>query len=95
VFLEAALAGKPTIGGRVGGVPVAIADGETGVLVDGRSRREVAAAAVRLLCDRGYARVLGQQGRTRVLRDFDGRRQHAQFEEVVRVVLADRRSAGP
>jgi phosphatidylinositol alpha-1,6-mannosyltransferase len=91
VFLEAALAGKPAIGGRVGGVPEAIADGETGVLVDGRSPREVAGAAVRLLCDRGYARALGQQGRARVLRDFDGRRQHAQFEEVVRVALADAR----
>lgn len=91
VFLEAALAGKPTIGGRVGGVPEAIAAGDTGLLVDGRSSREVAAAAVRLLCDRGYASTLGQQGRARVLREFDGRRQHAQFEEVVRVVLADAR----
>ena len=35
VFLEAAAAGKPTIGGRSGGVPEAVEDGVTGLLVDG------------------------------------------------------------
>jgi phosphatidylinositol alpha-1,6-mannosyltransferase len=89
VFLEAALAGKPAIGGRVGGVPEAIADGESGLLVDGSSAAEVAAATVRLLRDPAGAAELGARGRARALREFDGRRQHAQFEDVVRAVLAE------
>ncbi len=89
VFLEAALAGKPAIGGRVGGVPEAIAEGESGLLVDGSSPGEVAAATVRLLCDRALAADLGARGRARALREFDGRRQHAEFEKVVRAVLAE------
>jgi phosphatidylinositol alpha-1,6-mannosyltransferase len=90
VFLEAALAGKPVIGGRAGGVPEAVADGESGVLVDGHSTVAVARAAVRLLCDRGYAADLGARGRARVVREFDGRRQHAQLDAVIHHVLASR-----
>ncbi len=89
VFLEAALAGKPAIGGRVGGVPEAIADGVSGLLVDGSSTAEVAEATVRLLCDRAWAADLGARGRERALREFDGRRQHAELEQVVRAVLAE------
>jgi phosphatidylinositol alpha-1,6-mannosyltransferase len=87
VFLEAALAGKPVIGGMAGGVPEAVADQESGMLVDGRSADAVASAAVRLLCDRQYAAELGARGRARVLREFDGRRQHAELDAVIRRVL--------
>ena len=37
VFLEAASAGLPTVAGRAGGVGEAVAEGETGFIVDGRS----------------------------------------------------------
>ena len=37
VFLEAGACGKAVIGGKAGGVPDAIRDGETGFLVDGTS----------------------------------------------------------
>lgn len=86
VFLEAALAGKAVVGGRVGGVPEAVLDGETGVLVDGRSPGEVAEAVTRLLGDPAEAARLGARGRERALTDFDGRRQHEQFEAVLRAV---------
>jgi phosphatidyl-myo-inositol dimannoside synthase len=86
VFLEAALAGKAVVGGRVGGVPDAVVDGETGLLVDGRSSAEVARAVVRLLCDPALATRLGTRGRQRALAEFDGRRQHEQFENVLRTV---------
>jgi phosphatidylinositol alpha-1,6-mannosyltransferase len=86
VFLEAALAGKAVVGGRIGGVPDAVIDGETGLLVDGRSAAEVARAVVRLLRDPALAARLGAQGRQRALAEFDGRRQHEQFERVLRAV---------
>jgi phosphatidylinositol alpha-1,6-mannosyltransferase len=63
VFLEAGACGVPVVGGRAGGVPDAIRDGETGLLVDGERPDEVAAAVVRLLTDRALARAMGEKGR--------------------------------
>jgi phosphatidyl-myo-inositol dimannoside synthase len=70
VFLEAGACGLPVVGGRSGGIPDAVAEGETGLLVDGTQPDEVAAACVRLLKDRSLARLLGTKSRERVLREF-------------------------
>jgi phosphatidylinositol alpha-1,6-mannosyltransferase len=90
VFLEAALAGKPVVGGLLGGVPEAVSNGETGLLVDGRSPEAVAGAIVRLLCDPATAAKMGERGKARVLADFDGRRQHQQMSELLAAVAASR-----
>ena len=72
VFLEAALHGKPTIGGRNGGVPDAIADGETGWLANTDDGADDVARAMRcLLADPARARAFGARGRARALHDFD------------------------
>jgi phosphatidyl-myo-inositol dimannoside synthase len=65
VFLEAAAAGKPTVGGRSGGVVEAIAEGETGLLVSGTDVNELAHAIQRLLQDRELRNRLGGGGRGR------------------------------
>lgn len=88
VFLEAGLAGKPVVAGRAGGAPEAVVDGETGLLVDGRSPSEVAGAVGRLLADPALAARLGENGRARVRRQFNGREQHDQFAGVLRTVLS-------
>lgn len=62
VFLEAGACGKPVIGGRAGGVPEAIIDGETGLLVDGTSSAEIGAACIRLLADTKLAQGMGAKG---------------------------------
>lgn len=51
VFLEANACGRAVIGGRAGGAVEAVRDGETGLLVDGWSVAEIAAAINRLLGD--------------------------------------------
>lgn len=70
VFLEAALAGLPVIAGRSGGAPEAVQDGVTGLLVDPHRTEEVSAAIHRLLDDGALRKRLGENGRIRVLRDF-------------------------
>jgi glycosyltransferase involved in cell wall biosynthesis len=71
VFLEAALHGKPTIGGKNGGVPDAIADGETGWLADTSDGPDDVARVMRcLLANPARARAFGASGRERALRDF-------------------------
>jgi len=71
VFLEAALHGKPTIGGRNGGVADAVEDGVTGWLADTSIGPEDVARAMReLLADPARASAFGARGRVRALRDF-------------------------
>ena len=70
VYLEAALAGRPALAGASGGVPDAVVDEETGLLVDPLSVPAVTAAALRLLDDPELADSLGERARRRAERDF-------------------------
>jgi phosphatidylinositol alpha-1,6-mannosyltransferase len=54
--------------GDSGGAREALVDGETGLLVDGRSVPEVAAAVGTLLAEPELAAKMGDAGRERVLR---------------------------
>jgi phosphatidylinositol alpha-1,6-mannosyltransferase len=71
VFLEAALSGRPAIGGRSGGAIDAIVDGVTGLLVDPNSGVAFTEAAHRLLSDSALAGRMGAAAKERGLRDFD------------------------
>ncbi len=70
VFLEANACGKAVVGGRSGGVPDAIVDGVTGLLVNPHDPEDIAQALGRLLTNRELASRLGQQGYGRVVRNF-------------------------
>jgi phosphatidyl-myo-inositol dimannoside synthase len=76
-FMEAAACGKPSVGGRTGGIAEAVVDGETGLLVDPDSPDEIADAVIRLLTDTDLANRMGMAGRRRVVSDF----QYAQIAE--------------
>jgi phosphatidylinositol alpha-1,6-mannosyltransferase len=69
VFLEAAACGKPTVGGRSGGIPDAVCEGHTGLLVDPLSTDDTAGALARLLTDPGLASEQGNNGRDWVARE--------------------------
>lgn len=60
VFLEAAACGKPSVAGRTGGVPEAVRDGETGVLIDSFDSVCLAGALIDLLNRPERIRSLGQ-----------------------------------
>jgi len=68
VYLEAAAYGKPVVAGNVAGALDAVADGETGLLVDPTDERAVADALTRLLSDRELARRMGVAGAERAKR---------------------------
>jgi len=70
VYLEAALAELPAIGGRSSGAEDAIVDGETGLLVDGTSVDAVGDAILSLLEDPERAAAMGARGRQRALDEF-------------------------
>ncbi len=62
VYLEAGACGKPVVGARTGGVPDAVRDGETGILVDEGDHDTAAAAIVSILRDPGLAAQMGAAG---------------------------------
>jgi len=70
VFLEANACEVPVIGGRSGGVPDAIADGKSGLLVNGDSQDEIADAVIHLLTKPEIAQEMGRFGRQRVCREL-------------------------
>ena len=70
VFLEAAAAGRPVVAGDSGGAAEAVADGETGLVVDGRHPGAVAKAVAGLLATPARAEAMGKAGRARVERLF-------------------------
>lgn len=65
-LVEAGACGIPVVGGRSGGIPDAIREGETGLLVDPGRPDEVARAVGGLLDDTTAARRLGSGGRQAV-----------------------------
>jgi len=77
VFLEAAACGLPVVAGRSGGAPDAVRDGETGVLVDGSSARDVADAVGALLSDPAGATAMGARGREWVEQEWSWERSVA------------------
>jgi phosphatidyl-myo-inositol dimannoside synthase len=74
VFLEAALAGRPSIAGASGGIPEVVVDGKTGVLVNPSSPIAIADAAISLLENPEFADQLGSQGRSRAQSEFTWKR---------------------
>jgi phosphatidylinositol alpha-1,6-mannosyltransferase len=90
VFLEAAATGRPAIGGNTGGVPEAIADGETGVLVGGTDAGELAAAIQQLAGSEAMRLSMGMVGRERVCRHFTWERAADEVQRVHRRVAAER-----
>jgi len=70
VFLEAAACEVPSIGGRSGGIPDAVVEGETGWLVDPHDDAAIANAMIESLRSAEETRRRGINARQRVLREL-------------------------
>jgi phosphatidyl-myo-inositol dimannoside synthase len=86
VFLEAAATERASVAGRSGGAGEAVADGETGLLVQGAEPKAVALAVGRLLRDRERAAAMGRAGRRRVLESYTWRAQAGRLAAILRRV---------
>lgn len=83
VYLEASATGLPVVAGASGGAPDAVLDGESGVVVDGRSVPAVAAAVAELLGDPRRARAMGEKGRSWVEREWRWELQAARLDDLL------------
>ncbi len=68
--LDAMAAALPVVATRAGGLPEAVADGETGLLCPPRDPAALATAITALLADPARARHMGEAGRRRVRAEF-------------------------
>jgi phosphatidylinositol alpha-1,6-mannosyltransferase len=84
VFLEAGLMGRPSVGTYSGGIPEAVTDKVTGLLVKEGNIDELAAALHALVSDEGLREELGRNARARVLRDFTWKVTATRLEEILR-----------
>jgi phosphatidylinositol alpha-1,6-mannosyltransferase len=82
-FVEASAYGKPVIAGRSGGVTDAVANGETGFLVDPNDAGEIKRKLVALLDDETLREQLAKAGRARVATKFGLRSQSEKLKEVM------------
>jgi glycosyltransferase involved in cell wall biosynthesis len=63
VILEAMASGLPVVASGISGIPLAVEEGETGLLVPEKDPKALAAALRRLLSAPGLAREMGERGR--------------------------------
>ena len=68
--LEAMACGRAVVGTRAGGIPEAVVEGETGLLVPPHDDAAMAEAIVSLLSDAGRRERFGRAGRARVEAEF-------------------------
>jgi phosphatidyl-myo-inositol dimannoside synthase len=79
--LEALASATPVVATMAGGLPQAIEDDVTGHLVPERDADALAAALAVVIDQPDRARLLGQQARTRVIREFGWPRVAERFED--------------
>ncbi|HEV8195625.1 MAG TPA: glycosyltransferase family 4 protein [Gemmatimonadales bacterium] len=90
-LLEASASGKPVVAGRSGGMPDAVREGESGLLVDPEDPESVARAIGGLLDDPARGRAMGAAGRKAVETFYNWARVVADL----RAISGQARSARP
>jgi phosphatidyl-myo-inositol dimannoside synthase len=85
VYLEASACGLPVIAGNSGGAPDAVLEGETGLVVDGTSKAEVAAAVVELLSDPDRSKAMGIRGRQWIIQEWRWEIWSSRFAQLLKV----------
>ncbi|HEX7337986.1 MAG TPA: glycosyltransferase family 4 protein [Gemmatimonadales bacterium] len=81
-LVEAGACGIPVVGGRSGGIPDAVREGETGLLVDPGRPEEVSSVVAGLLDDGSAARRLGAGGRRAVETHYNWNRVAADLARI-------------
>lgn len=94
-FVEAGASGVPSVAGRTGGVPSAVRDGETGVLVDPSDVDAVTAALRDLLSDGARRLAMGAAARRAVEMHYNWDRVARETRELALAVAEGRRPVSP
>jgi glycosyltransferase involved in cell wall biosynthesis len=88
VFIEAQAMGLPVVSTRSGGIPEAVDDGHTGLLVEERDQGALAAAILKLLEDDELWLRFSVAGRKRVVDEFNLAHQTEDLERIFQDLLS-------
>ncbi len=94
VFIEAQAMGIPVVSTLSGGIPEAVINGETGLLVAERDPQALAGAILQLIEDEELWRRYSLAGRKNVVSHFNLAQQTRRLESVFEQLLADPYQAG-
>jgi glycosyltransferase involved in cell wall biosynthesis len=81
VILEAMASGLPVVASGISGIPLAVEDGQTGLLVPEKDPQRLLAALLRLLGDRDAAREMGERGRQKAVAELTWDAVAARYRE--------------
>ena len=87
-ILEAQAAGVPVVACAAGGVPEALADGDTGLLVEPGNPLALAEGVIKLLDDPNWRLQLGTAAAARIRAQFSPDRMTESYIELYREALA-------
>jgi len=93
VTLEAQVCGKPVVASNVDGIPEAVNDGQTGLLVPPEDPERLATAIITLLQDRELAMKMGEAGRRLVRKKFTSEIMVRKMEELYGSLLKSKLDA--
>jgi len=88
VLLEAAAAGKPVVATRVGGIPDAVEDGKSGLLIDADDYNELSRSIIDLVADEKKRWGMGEYARSRVGETFSWEKILERYESVFSETVA-------
>jgi len=91
IVLEAMARAKPVVASNVGGVPEAVQDGVSGILVPPRDSARLAEGLLKLLSDKHIARQMGLRGKSRFEQYFTVELAAARYERLYQDLV----TAGP
>jgi glycosyltransferase involved in cell wall biosynthesis len=91
--LEAMGCGLPVVATKVGGVPEAVVDGETGLLVKARDVEGLRGAIERMITDVPFRHAAGQAGLERARTVFDSERNAKVLADALKSVVEPQRVA--
>ena len=92
VLLEAAAAAKPTVATRVGGIPDAVEDGKSGILVEPGDYEGLIESIIRLLQDDALHSTFGHYGSKRVRENFGWEKITERYEQALALAIAAKQS---
>jgi len=92
-ILEAMRAGLPIVASNVGGIPEALVDGESALLVRSREPHQLARAVITMLSDAGLRAAYGRTNQERWRRDFRLKTMMQKVEAYFAFLMAGRQAS--